>query len=106
VGSGRSTAQFGANVVSVGNAMVTAEQLVGHSLQGYSQIEYIPYESYYIDYEEQQFVQNILVPVEKKITDYYAVEHVVDYIPKEIEETVIEMVPQEKVTETLYYMPV
>lgn len=86
--------------------MVTAEQLVGHSLQGYSQIEYIPYESYYIDYEEQQFVQNILVPVEKKITDYYAVEHVVDYIPKEIEETVIEMVPQEKVTETLYYMPV
>ena len=38
----------------------------GHSLNvqsGYSQIEYIPYESYYIDYEPRQFVQNIRVPV-------------------------------------------
>lgn len=85
---------------------MTAQQLGGQHLQGYSQIEYIPYESYYIDYEEQQFVQNILVPVERKITDYYAVQHVVDYIPKEIEETVIDMVPQEKVTETLVYVPV
>jgi len=31
---------------------------------------------------------------------------VVDYVPKEIEETVVEMIPEEKITERLYYIPV
>jgi hypothetical protein len=58
------------NTVTTG--IRTAEQLGATGLQGYSSIEYIPYESYYIDYEQRQFVQNIVVPVQKKITDYYA----------------------------------
>ena len=40
------------------------------------------------------------------MTDYYAVEHVVDYVPREIEETVIDMVPEEIVTEKVIYLPV
>lgn len=47
-----------------------------------------------------------MVPVEKKVTDYYAVEHVVDYVPKEIEETVVEYIPEEKMGGKLYYVPV
>lgn len=75
-------------------------------MQGFSQIEYVPYESYYIDYEERQFVQNVMVPVQRSVTDYYAVEHVIDYVPQEIEETIIEMVPEERSTNKLVYVPI
>jgi hypothetical protein len=49
-------------------------------IKGNTHIQYIPYESYYIDYEKKYFYENVVVPVQKNITDYYAVEHVVDYI--------------------------
>jgi hypothetical protein len=91
---GGSATNLGTQVTSGGRGVIRAsEQMNAMGLQGYSQIEYVPYESYYIDYELREYVQNVVVPIQKKVTDYYAVEHVVDYIPKEIEETVIEMVP-------------
>jgi len=62
--------------ILVGTAATGTVNSAEHYLniqKGYSQIEYIPYESYYVDYEPRQFIQNIRVPVEKKIKDYYAV---------------------------------
>ena len=71
-----------------------------------SRIEYIPFEKKYIEYDKverieripvereiieyEEVVHNERVPVERTITDYYAVETQVEYIPKEIEETVVE----------------
>ena len=69
-------------------------------------IEHTPYECCYIDYEQQQCWQQILVPVQRKATNYYAIEHVVDYGPREWEETIVEMVPEERITERKYYLPV
>lgn len=89
---------IGATNFTVGEGQVIQHSQVKEGLQGYSTIEYVPYESYYIDYEERQFVQNVMVPVQRTVTDYYAVEHVVDYVPREIEETVIDYVPEEVVT--------
>jgi hypothetical protein len=101
-----SATNLGAQVINQGSMMRTAGQMNVQGLQGYSRIEYVPYESYYIDYELREYVQNVVVPIQKKVTDYYAVEHIVDYVPKEIEETVVEMVPQERVADKLYYVPV
>lgn len=47
-----------------------------------SRTEYIPYESYYIEYVQQQYVQSVLVPCQKKGVKQYAVEHIVDYEPR------------------------
>ena len=38
-----------------------------------SRIEYVPYESYYIDYEERPMITSVRVPVQRKYTDYYTV---------------------------------
>lgn len=47
-----------------------------------------------------------MVPVERSVTEYYAIEHVMDYVPREVEETVVEMVPEERNTNRLVYVPV
>jgi len=46
------------------------------------------------------------IPVERTITDYYAVETQIEYIPKEIEETIVEYEPVERVWERVQYLPV
>lgn len=46
------------------------------------------------------------MPIERTITDYYAVETQVEYIPKEIEETIVEYEPVERVWERVQYLPV
>lgn len=65
-------------------------------------VEYVPYEQRYIEYVEQR----IKVPVQKVCTDYYQIEHIIDYMPIEKEEIVYEMQPKEVVTMRLQYVPV
>ena len=60
-----------------------------------SRIEYIPYFKKFYDYEPREVVDIIYVPVQKTVTDYYAIEHVTDYQMKEYEQTVVDYVPQE-----------
>ena len=38
---------------------------------------------------------NVWVPIEKKRLFYYAVEHITEYVPKEIDDYRLEMVPEE-----------
>ena len=93
------TNQYG--TVAHGGSGVRAEEIPVES-----RIEYIPFEKKYIEYDKverieripvereiieyEEVVHNERVPVERTITDYYAVETQVEYIPKEIEETVVE----------------
>jgi hypothetical protein len=65
-------------------------------------VEYLPYEQRYIEYVEQR----IKVPVQRVCTDYYQVEHIIDYMPVEKEDIVYEIQPQEVVTMRLQYVPV
>lgn len=54
--------------------------------------EYVPFE---IPYEEQYEVERIVkTPVEKRLTDYYAIENQIEYVPITTYETIREMVPQ------------
>ena len=46
------------------------------------------------------------VPVEEVFTDYYAVEHVTEYIPQVIPETKIEYVPVERTENRVEYYPI
>lgn len=43
------------------------------ALPAESRMEYVPYESYYIDYMQQQYVQSVLVPYQKKGIKYIPV---------------------------------
>ena len=67
-------------------------------------IERIPYEREIVEYEE--VVHNERIPIERTITDYYAVETQIEYIPKEIEETIVEYEPVERTWERVQYLPV
>ena len=49
---------------------------------------------------------SVMVPVQRKYTDYYMVEHITEYKPREYEEKVIEMVPEEIVQRKRMYLPV
>lgn len=87
-----------------------------------SRIEYIPFEKKYVEYEQvekvyqvpvetevveyEEVVRNERIPIERTITDYYAVETQVEYIRREIEETVMVEEPVEKVSERIQYIPV
>lgn len=51
-------------------------------------------------------MRNERIPVERTITDYYAVETQVEYIRREIEETVMVEEPVERVSERIQYIPV
>ena len=87
-----------------------------------SRIEYIPFEKKYVEYEQvekvfqvpveyeeveyEEVVRNERVPYERTITDYYAVETQVEYIKREVEETVMVEEPIEKTYERVQYIPV
>lgn len=66
----------------------------------------MPYDCYYTDFEERQVLTTVRVPVQRKFINYYTVEHVTEYMPKEREEVVVEMVPEERVNMRLQYVPV
>ena len=38
-------------------------------------------------------IESIKVPVQRKYIDYYAIEHITEFQPREYEERTIEMVP-------------
>ena len=87
-----------------------------------SRIEYIPFEKKYVEYEQvekvyqvpvetevieyEEVTRNERVPYEKTITDYYAVETQVEYIRREVEDTVMVEEPVERVYERVQYIPV
>lgn len=49
---------------------------------------------------------SVMVPVQRQFTDYYTVEHITEYQPRQYEEKVIEMVPEERVHKKRLYLPV
>ncbi|CAK65665.1 unnamed protein product (macronuclear) [Paramecium tetraurelia] len=74
----------------------------GNVVKGQSRIEYIPYERTITEYEEVR--RQVQVPITKQVTDYYAVQYDIEYIPQVIQEKQIEYVPVERVAErTEYY---
>lgn len=84
----------------IGHTKAVAEEIPVES-----RIEYIPFEKKYIEYDRVERIERIpyeeeiveyeevvhteRIPVERTITDYYAVETQIEYIPKEIEETIV-----------------
>lgn len=84
----------------------TVQRAVAEDIPVESRIEYIPFEKKYIEYDQIETIERVpyereiveyeeitrteRIPVEKTITDYYAVETQIEYIPKEIEETIVE----------------
>jgi hypothetical protein len=103
--------QQGAAVVQQG---VLQSQLVGTSvaqgwgrasIKGESYFEYVPYERTYVEQVAQTRVE--YVPVERKITDYYTIEHQTEYVPQTRYETYVDYQPvvsteYEAVTKTEY----
>ena len=99
-----------------------AQKAVATDIPVESRIEYIPFEKKYVEYEQvekiyqvpvetevieyEEVVRNERVPVERTITDYYAVETQVEYIRREIEETIMVQEPVERVYERVQYIPV
>ena len=87
-----------------------------------SRIEYIPFEKKYVEYEQvekvyqvpveyeeieyEEVVRSERVPYERTITDYYAVETQVEYIRREVEETIMVEEPVERTYERVQYIPV
>ena len=65
-------------------------------------VQYVPYEEKYVDYVEKK----VKVPVQKEYTDYYEIEHIIDYIPIEKYDVVYQTEPQEVVNMKLMYVPV
>lgn len=99
-----------------------AQRSVASEIPVESRIEYIPFEKKYVEYEQvekvyqvpyetevieyEEVVRNERIPVERTITDYYAIETQVEYIKREVEETIMVEEPVEKVYERVQYIPV
>ena len=56
--------------------------------------------------EYDEVVRTERVPVQRVIQDYYAVEYQVEYIPNVIQETVVDYVAQDIITERVQYVPI
>lgn len=100
----------------------TVQRAVAEEIPVESRIEYIPFEKKYIEYDRVERIERVpfereiveyeevvhaeRIPVERTITDYYAVETQIEYIPKEIEETIVEYEPIERTWERVQYLPV
>lgn len=56
-----------------------------------------------IEYEEVEKIKK--VPVERKVTDYRAVEYITEYVPKVTTEKEIEYIPREKNVPKVTYEP-
>ena len=112
----------GAYTSGIRHGSGVAHRAVAEEIPVESRIEYIPFEKKYVEYEQvekvyqipietevleyEEVVHNERVPIEKTITDYYAVETQVEYIKKEIEETIMIEEPVERVSERVQYIPV
>lgn len=71
-----------------------------------SRIEYIPYQRTYTDYETKQVVTSMWVPVQRKCLNYYAIENITEYLPREIEDIKYELVPEETINYRVQYVPI
>jgi len=67
-------------------------------------IETIPKQRVVTEYQERRWIET--VPREVTKVDYYAIEHIKQYIPEVIPETTIETVPVERVVQRTEYIPV
>ncbi|KAL4496513.1 hypothetical protein ABPG72_014743 [Tetrahymena utriculariae] len=85
-------------------AYQASESQIKAPLRGSSRIEYIPYQRKVIDYEQQ--VQTQIVPKERYVTDYYAVEHTTNYIPQTYYDSYVDYVPVTRYKERTEYYPV
>lgn len=98
------------------------QRAVAEEIPVESRIEYIPFEKKYVEYEQveriyqvpvesevieyEEVVRNERIPQERTITDYYAVETQVEYIKREIEETIMVEEAREAVMDRVQYIPV
>jgi len=108
--------------VRQGEVYRQGERAVAADIPVESRIEYIPFEKKYVEYEQvekvyqvpveyeeieyEEVVRNERVPYERTITDYYAVETQVEYIKREVEETIMVEEPVERTYERVQYIPV
>lgn len=67
-------------------------------------VEQIPIQRVITEYDE--VVRSERVPIQRVIQDYYAVEYQVEYIPNVIQETVVDYVAQDIITERVQYVPI
>ncbi|CAK72562.1 unnamed protein product (macronuclear) [Paramecium tetraurelia] len=85
-----------------GPVQLSSHVLTEQAIKGESRIEYVPYERVITEYEEVR--RQVQVPITRQITDYYAVQYEIEYIPQVIQEKQIEYVPVERIQErTEYY---
>ena len=118
--------EFGGNVNSgaqySSGAVRGGERQAASDIPVESRIEYIPFEKKYVEYEQvekvyqvpveyeeveyEEVVRNERVPYERTVTDYYAVETQVEYIKREVEETIMVEEPVERTYERVQYIPV
>mgnify|MGYP000909676432 FL=1 len=84
-------------------------------------MDYVPYQKSRIEYDQVERIEQIpvqrtiteydavkrteVIPVEKTVQDYYAVEYQTEYVPRVVEEKVIDYIQQEKVRERVQYLP-
>jgi Epiplasmin protein len=66
-------------------------------------VEQVPVQRVITEYEEVRRSQT--VPVERMVQDYYAVEYQTEYVPRVVEEKVIDYVQQERHMERVQYVP-
>lgn len=67
-------------------------------IKGESTYEQVPFEKTYVEYEPRTITE--YVAVEKKVQDYYTIEHITEHIPQVRYETKIDYV-NETITETV-----
>jgi hypothetical protein len=46
------------------------------------------------------------VPIQRKCLNYYAIENITEFMPREVEEIKYEMVPEEQISYRLQYIPI
>jgi hypothetical protein len=113
---------YGVATQGTNQAYGLVQKAVAEEIPVESRIEYIPFEKKYIEYDQiekiysvpfereiveyEEVVHNERIPIERTITDYYAVETQVEYIRREIEETIMVEQPVEKIYERVQYIPV
>jgi len=107
---------YSSGVTSMGQTYVAPpviEKAYVQDVPAQSRMEYIPYQKTNIVYDQVERVEQVpvqrvvtdyvpvtrqeMVPVEKTVQDYYAVETQVQYVPRVVEEKVVDYIQQERI---------
>lgn len=85
-----------ASAANLTQSQIVARETVqtGEVIKGETIIEYVPFEREYIEQVEVERTE--LIPIERRYTDYYAIENITEYVPVSRYEKVQELVPQER----------